>query len=194
MNLNKIITQLLITMTVLASLVGGYAALSQHPVKFLAQTFPGQYKPTDKDKMNFIIELANNADSLFNSYSNSYAKELSNYIKSNALTASLSNARQYKSSLAWYRINTGPWTWSYNGPIKPSDVNCLFSHLSVELIIDCYLNSRGVYDLQATPFVDRLKVANAAQYKAILPYKTKIYNWSNWVKNTWEPQIVRQIR
>jgi hypothetical protein len=194
MNLNKIIKQLLITMTVLASLGLAFTALSQQPSEFLAQTFPGQYKPTDKDKIRLINNLANNRNNLFDSSSNRYAGELKQYITQRGSLPSISTAKELKSSLQWYRIMTGPWPWSINGPYKTSEFDCMFSHLSVDLVIDCYLNSQGAYDLQDKPYTTRLKAANPAQYNEIARARTDINNWVAWVRGVWEPSIIKQMK
>jgi hypothetical protein len=181
------------TISILATaiLTAGFTYLRQQPNEFLAQLKP--WTPTDKDKIGMINEFAFDSnvgvDTTYKTYADYYAKELTYYLQNSPSLPSLTQAKKFRSSLSDYRL-----TLSQSSSLaKPSYYTCAFNHLDVDTMIECYLLSRGMPQ-EPEKYVTRLKRADSSKYAQIVKAREKLNNWAYWVRNNWEPTVVKNVR
>jgi hypothetical protein len=187
-NFLKIFT---ISLLAIAILTAGFTYLRQQPNEILAQLKP--WTPSDKDKIGMINELAFDSnvgvDTTYKGFRDYYAKELTYFLKNSATTPSLAQAKKFRSSLSDYRLSLN----QSSSLAKPSYYTCPFSHLDVDTMIECYLLSRGMPQ-ESEKYVSRLKRVDSTKYAQIVKAREKLNNWAFWVRNNWEPTIVKNVR
>jgi hypothetical protein len=183
-NLLKLLSICAISIVVLTA---GFVYLRQQPDSILAQ-----WKPNDADKIRIINELAFDSnvgvDTTFKAYNGYYFNELKYYIQNQAQLPSVA-AKKFRSSLTDYRIN-----FNDNSKLsKPSEYSCAMSHLDVDTMIECYLIARGM-PRESEKYVTRLKRVDSGKYSQITRARDKLNNWAFWVRNNWEPPLIKQIK